>query len=152
MNVPRLLEIATWLADGAKHSKVVFNMQTGVSFEPAAFDKKNLSDCQTSCCIAGAAVQFFDSTWLSAFFAKQLAEGEIDADDPELPFYGTTGVFGQAQELLDLTNGQAEALFTPGGRFAMSFEEYNDPAWAARTVCYLIATGKADWSATKETP
>lgn len=115
-------------------------MSNGVKLEEAAFDKKDLSDCQTSCCIAGAATQFFDKTWLDTLIAERLSTGELDADDLELPFYGSYGVFYQAQELLDLDDEQAENLFTPGGRYTTSFAEYNNPAWAARTICHLIAT------------
>lgn len=151
MNVPRLLEIALWLANGAKHSKIVFDMSNGVKLAEAAFDKKDMSVCQTSCCIAGAATQFFDKTWIDTLIAKHLSTGDRDADDSEVPFYGSEGVFSQAQELLDLDDEQAKNLFTPGGRYSASFAKYNDPNWAARTICHLVATGSADWEATKET-
>lgn len=152
MNVPRLLEIALWLANGAKHSKIVFDMSKGVKLEEAAFDKKDLSACQTSCCIAGAATQFFDKTWIDTLIAERLSTGDLNADASEVPFYGSKGVFSQAQELLDLDDEQAENLFIPGGCFGTRFAEYNDPDWAARTICHLIATGVADWEATRNNP
>lgn len=153
MNKPRLIEIMQWLEDGAMHENVTFNMCKGLIIESLPFDTKAPATCRSTCCIAGAAVQFFEPDWA----LDQVSEDNLGN---ELRFTGNNGVFWRARDLLGLTDEQARKLFTPvhgtGNGFSSCavgermYAEFNDPKWAARTIAYLLATGKVDWEATRE--
>lgn len=153
MNKPRLIEIMQWLEDGARHENVAFDMRKGLIIESLPLDTKAPTTCSSTCCIAGAAVQFFEPDWA----LDQVSEDNLGA---ELRFAGNYGVFGHARDLLGLTDEQARKLFTPvhgtGDGFSSfaagesTYAEFNDPKWAARTIAYLLATGKVDWEATRE--
>lgn len=147
MNTERLAKIAAWLEAGAKHSTMVFNMSSGlVVTNVSTFDRSKPTECQTSCCIAGAAVQFFgDMEQMSNSAA--LRSGDAETGAKELSWYE---VSDQAADLLGLSAGDDRALFVPSLRFGGDLPDYNDPAWAARTIRHLIATGEVDWNATRE--
>lgn len=142
MNIELLTKIAEWLEAGGKHEKKSFNMETGIRFHITDLNlKDDINDCRTSCCLAGAAVQFGGET------AKVYDnDGSVDNYKPEVNF-GL--VADEAQELLQLSEEQAEDLFTPNNRLGKSLSYYNDAAWAARTIRHLIATGEVDWMAVK---
>jgi len=134
LNIALLDKIATWLEGGAQHvdangAPIQFDMSTG------------LTACGSSCCIAGAAVQF------SEVWEDFRVLGEYDGDEDELPWDKT---FDQAAETLGVTLDVADALFLPHSVEGGSLQDYTDPAWAARVIRGLIATGEVDWAAHKE--
>lgn len=91
----------------------------GTYFQMTNYYKQ--TECGTMYCIAGLAIQQFANT--------------------------STGWYSvQAQDLLDLTDEQAVALFCPDGvSFLREWDEYT-PQRAARVIRHLIATGIVDWS------
>jgi hypothetical protein len=145
MNKDRLAKIAEWLEGGAKHKKLIFDMKSGVRYryigDLEKVDFKKLNACKTVCCIAGAATQFFNDP-------KQLLKDELERngdsfmDDFEIEW---DKIYNHAKELLDLTYGQADALFKPHGYFGGRLDDYSDPAWAARTIRNFIKTGVVKW-------
>ena len=112
MNKRRLGVIARWLEAGAPHKNGVHGFSMRELFQAG--------DCGTTCCISGAAHEFWP-------------------DDE-----GPTPYFGQAQ--LGLTFEQAVRLFEPEG---FSTGKYDSPAWGARVIRKLIATGEVDWAGTR---
>lgn len=160
MDIERLTKLAEWLENGAKHERISFDMREGIVVRKVEdVDPSSPDTCQTACCLAGAATQFFDPAWVErmwgdvwmgdrpAFFSEYSL---YEDDDPTYSTDNTPiafgGISGHAQDLLDLSWTQAHSLFTPGNFDA----DYNDPAWAARVIRRLIATGKVDWDAEKE--
>lgn len=148
MNRELLTQIAVWLEGGAKHEKMVFSMSTGVSFEPVDFNPKAVAECQSSCCIAGAAVQF---SGLTQSIADRLDMDEQDS--PELPWWR---VRQAATAALGITDAQGRALFDPAhydneGIAWKNGElvEFNDPSWAARVIRRFLAIGLIDWNGTR---
>lgn len=128
MNIDKLVEIAEWLEAGATYVK-------GVSrFDMTHFIERD--HCGTSCCIAGAAIQF-DRKF-------PYADGEV------------TGAHETARRILGLTFAQALALFYGEGSDCVLDPDEGDinplsritPAWAARCIRKLIETGKVDWAGT----
>ena len=90
--------------------------------EPEKLDMSSYH-CGTSHCIAGWA------TWLFAEGDARLAES------PEM-----------AQELLGLTNDQADNLFyPPAWQLAGKFWEEITAPHAAKVIDHLISTGEVDW-------
>lgn len=80
--------------------------------------------CGTTCCIAGAAATFFTATTYPGFSA--------------------------GQKVLDLSSGKAQTLFCPHiDRHVESLDAIT-PAWAARCIRKLIATGEVDWEGTRD--
>jgi hypothetical protein len=155
MNTERLAYLATWLEEGAKHELITFDMEYGISIQSEDYDASRHNACKTSCCIAGAATQFFmpkdNLVELFRKHAPQTIQPEwMDNDDKSVDWYP---VFESGKDLLGLTEEQASALFAPGGRgtrMSEYLEDYNDPAWAGRTIRHLIKTGEVDWEATKQ--
>ncbi len=153
MNIERLDYLATWLENGAKHERITFDLEYGISIKSEDFDPDAPTECKTSCCIAGAAVQFFSEAQELVDLFRQHGPVEYDmwgdADDNSLDW---RVIFARGKELLGLTHEQALDLFTPDNNgvtptsFNLGF--YNDPAWAARTIRHLIKTGEVDWEAT----
>lgn len=148
MNTERLEHLARWLEGGAQHARVRFDMTTGYELIAEEFNPDAPSDCGAVCCIAGAAVQFFatDQEKLERHAAFKIGLEEDDEDEP----LDWRVVFDQAQDLLELSREQAAELFVPGNGgeitdYAGTLHSYNDPAWAARTIRHLIATGEVDW-------
>lgn len=166
MNIERLTTLAEWLEAGAPHKRIKFDMSNGLVYyglrsnddgEPPDAEYV-VNHCRTSCCIAGAAVQFFNTP-------ARLLEQEWDhsgyAEGTET--IGWLRVSLEAAELLDLSFEQAAQLFTPQARYQTrtrnysdvveyerykrycNLDNYSDPAWAARTIRHFLATGKVDW-------
>jgi hypothetical protein len=130
MNIERLTEIAEWLEAGApeRNGVAAFNM-VDFNITPDEFKvitgKKPPVSCGSICCIAGTA-----NVWWP----------------DENNTYMTS-----ARKKLGLSFSQANTLF-----FANEGEEEEErvlsdisPAWAARCVRKLIATGCVDWNGTK---
>lgn len=131
MNIDRLTEIADWLDQGAPEKAHVTKFDMANFIEDAG---KPNSGCGTACCIAGAAIQFsraipFES-YSQAMESTDLDEGFVD----------------EAASILDLEIDQAEALF-----YARNTGDLRSisPAWAARCIRKLIATGEVDWVGTR---
>lgn len=126
MNITRLTTIAEWLEAGAPHRDGVggFDMRTFLN---------PLNDCGTTCCIAGAAIQFFGDQ--SA--REVLSRGRFVAPT--------------ATAILGLSEGSAKSLFFG---FAINGDIIDlrevTVAWAARCIRKLIATGVVDWEGTRE--
>lgn len=146
MNIERLTKLAEWLEAGAKHERITFDMTRGLAFKITEdFDPSKAAACATSCCIAGAAVQFFGNV------------DELVAADPlpqphwhRVEEFAWWRVRDEAELLLDLDYTKATSLFEPHCVYGGGLDDYNDPAWAARTIRRLIATGEVDWEATRE--
>lgn len=156
LNISRLEELATWLENGALHKSVTFNLNTGIAIEvDEAYDSSKPAACNTICCIAGAAVQFFTPKQEHIDFLQAYVPIELDDDDNlgyrSLPWLV---VAARAEDLLGLNRTQARDLFTPGHNgIDMSSDHldvYNDPKWAARTIRHLIETGDANWKEAAE--
>jgi hypothetical protein len=148
MNIERLTKLAEWLEGGALHQTIIFDMSKGVSFtEVIPHDPQASIECGTSCCIAGAAVQMFND--LPALFLGQEERGYLSNYGREIEWR----VVGQeARELLELSVDQAERLFEPHLHHDHTIYYFNDPAWAARVIRHLIATGNVDWNGTRLAP
>jgi hypothetical protein len=133
MNVEPLEAIARWLEAGTPHKDGVvgFNMSMGIV----------RGACGTTCCIAGAACEFFSTVRPSSSF-----------------FYASWSLYvaPEAKKILGLSDFEAHALFF--GPNPAEFEGVSDrreaqsvtPAWAARCIRRLIATGKVDWQGTRD--
>lgn len=131
-----LIQVAVWLENGAKHVTVdktgrvldSFNMEYGI-------DKTREPECGTSCCIAGAVVQF---------------NGLCDLD-----FHGEVHwvyIESAASEFLGMSSRNVKALFKPWSlpEFCDMDDEdlegmFNDPAVAAETIRNYLATGEIVW-------
>jgi hypothetical protein len=156
MDNQRLEEIATWLEGGAKHESITFDMAKGIFVRtnveiPAS--EVDLTACSTSCCIAGAAVEFAHKDDVG-YLHKLLDGGEVDRDaEGHDGYQGVWGIIShEAMELLDLDYDTANQLFRPdeyGNGPYGELEPYSDPAWAARVIRKLIATGEVDWAGTE---
>jgi hypothetical protein len=143
MHTERLTTLAEWLEAGAKHERIKFDMTTGITLEPVDdHDLKNVASCGTSCCIAGAAVQFFSPASLAGVTKNLDRDDDLEITWP--------WVAERAQFLLDLGDDTADMLFQPADHFGGHLSNYDDPAWAARTIRRLIETGEVDWNATRE--
>lgn len=152
MNRENLTKLAEWLEAGAPHERLVFDMETGITFYVAEeFDPNELATCGASCCIAGAAIEFFGKP--QYLYDDLLIEGDRDPKDTgndneiSAPWYRVKTMAGQ---LLDIDPEEAEDLFTPNFRWGGDLTDYNDPAWAARTIRHLLATGEVNWAATRD--
>ncbi len=140
MNKRRLAAIARWLEAGAPHKKNVvgFSMLDGIVVHEVKKTAKETLSCGTTCCIAGAAVQFFNDP---ENFVRTYANPSVYLGERKVLSWGAT--VNEAQELLGLGYSKARELFIPAERAKL--EQYNNPAWAARVVRGLIATGEVDW-------
>lgn len=123
MNVDKLTEIAEWLEAGAPERDYVNE------FHMANFIRAN--GCGTSCCIAGAAVQFE-------------CHGACGST---LDTYSAPEVYKAAKGLLGLSEETAQELFYAESIQDDRFKGLNDigPQWAARVIRHLIATGRVEW-------
>lgn len=131
----RLEHVALWLEAGAPHVKVEgqaidgFNMSYGVYVS---------AKCGTVCCIAGAVCQFNHP------FSMDDYEDGYDnrVDGIEAPFWPNSGdgVFFRAIELLEISEDDAETLFTP--EIPYSLITADD---AAKTIRKFLETGVVDW-------
>lgn len=155
-NIPRLTRLAEWLEAGAMHETMTFDINTGITIKASTYNRDEPTECGTSCCIAGAAVQFFDKGGYDDMVRNFPVDPEYP-DDHDENSLSWTKIFANARDLLGLTTDQAALLFVPDNDpekpsiFAWSdeLEKYNDPAWAARTIRHFIATGEMDWEAVK---
>ena len=124
MHVERLTELAEWLEAGAPHKGNVdgFNMNV--------FEANDVPGCGTVCCIAGAANQFFGndgSRENDSFHADDYAAARLDLDKQIAEDLFFVNAYGESIDRCDIT-----------------------PAWAARTIRHLIATGEVDWEHTRK--
>lgn len=131
MNIDKLTEIAEWLEAGAPERKGVTRFDMTGYIE----DASETPGCGTACCIAGAAVQFdrdepFKNNW---DFITGRDESTANFDH-------------YAGDILGLDHEQRGALFFGRG---VDLDEIT-PAWAARCIRHLIATGEVDWDGTYE--
>lgn len=135
LDLQRLETIALWLEAGApEHGPVKrFDMAAGIT----APSTSARATCNTACCIAGAAVQFFEARWAAR---QPLEAGIMD----------WRALAARARMALGLSEAQASVLFEPDFAHGGRMDRYSDPAWAARTVRHLMATGVADWEAAAE--
>lgn len=115
--------VLRWLDAGAPHKGDVdgFDMR----------DFKRQRDRGTTCCIAGAMVEFSPTLKkhftgdLSYPYIASIAAG-MEHEDPNILFYGLNGC-GEDEDLESIT-----------------------PAWAARCIRHYIETGTVDWDGTRE--
>lgn len=143
MNTELLVKLAEWLEAGAPHERITFDMNEGIVITDRKFDPdKDIATCNTSCCLAGAAVMLFNKP-------QALKDHIVDEGDFG-PFIAWQVVHAEARDVLDLDYEQSRKLFEPSFFFKYDdLQAYNDPAWAARTVRHLIETGVVDWNATE---
>lgn len=130
MNIDRLSEIAVWLESDVKTTK-------GVSeFDMRGFIENPLNhQCGTCCCIAGAAIQFSRVAPFANHFEATTCQ------DMHESFSET------AANLLGLDEVKADDLFFGRG-YGVDLTQIT-PAWAARCIRKLIATGEVDWVGTR---
>lgn len=158
MNRKRLTKLAEWLEAGAEHETITFDMEQGFvrrrldTTEPYNAKNPSHNRCMTTCCLAGAAVQFFnkpDKMFNAVVLGDdedQLAQFEQGVD-VGVPWHE---VKSKAVDLLELEWHQASILFTPDDEYGIDLSEFSDPAWAARTIRYLLKTGEVDWATTSD--
>lgn len=145
MNKRRLAGIARWLERGAKHKGYVagFDMTDGIVLKAVKATAKESLDCGAVCCIAGAAVQFYNKP-------VELLERYWDQKSVLSPMermhWGM--VRDEATELLGLSADTAGELFFGSGAGVSRYEI--DAKWAARVIRKLIATGEVDWAGCRE--
>ena len=143
MNKTRLTEIARWLEAGApvRNGVIAFNMENGVA--------RRRNACGTACCIAGAAVMFFDPEardHIEKNIQKRLDQINVvfrrSTDYAIYDFFSPGGVKVKAQHLLEIDSDQGDALFVP-----FDGEGLDDiqPVDAARVIRHFIKTGEIDW-------
>jgi hypothetical protein len=141
MIVERLVKLAQILEDDAQSGNLPegierFSMSFGILFTG---ESKVRNECNTVCCIAGLAALTFSKDKVDQWF-------DVDVKLLELRSANWPLIADEAEELLGLSPDQSLALFTPSGYGA---GDYDNPAWAARTIRHLIATGRVDWEATR---
>lgn len=141
MNVERLNEIALWLEGGAKHvdangNQVVFDMEKIWLQTPS---------CGTVCCIAGAALQFYNN-------ARALAKEDGYGDIFIATDFGvmSTSTVDEAAALLGIDEVRARRLFEPHEFSYVDRASEIDASWAARCIRKLITTGEVDWLSTRQ--
>ncbi len=126
-----LIQVAEWLEAGAPHVDVNgrkidhFNMESIV-------DQNN--SCGTSCCIAGAVMQF-----------NRLSLKGSEEDE----WWFMKGR-DKVAKYLQISRYNADELFSPwnqGEGFTLSrdFQDYSNPAVAAKVVRHFVDTGVVDW-------
>ncbi|QWF18679.1 hypothetical protein [Lysobacter capsici] len=148
MNTERLTTLAQWLEAGAKHEKITFDITRGILVKNIdEFDPSKPTECQTTCCIAGACVQFYGD--MSDLVEEADDRTYRNGNTPVPAELTWRDVRDQAAQLLGLSDSTAMRLFSPELFFGGDLKDYNDPAWAARTIRHLIATGESDWTATR---
>ena len=147
MNTARLAQIAAWLEAGGWDGVRGFDMRASIGFNdmdphnPARHIAK-----EHYCSIDGAAVSLFGDLENAATSCEESSAGGWYVDEG----YSLRA----AQELLGLNHDTAIALFLPSvtkrwdgaPMRGPDIDDFNDPAWAARVIRKLIATGAVDWA------
>lgn len=165
LNLERLDALAKWLEAGAPHDKLVFDMNVGIVYRvPLDVDEVAPNACKTSCCIAGAAVQFFGEQqddgkpplWNTASWDIDETSG---CELFQVPWYdvkqeASSLLFGPEpddEEEYAKYKRLTRALFNPDTVYDfVRLPDFSDSKWAARTVRRLMETGEVDWRATAE--
>jgi hypothetical protein len=139
MHIQRLTAIAQWLEAGAPE-------KAGVSrFHMTRYIVQDHQHCGTRCCIAGAAIQF-----------DRAEKGERpyrhETEITGVNTYDCTAVVTVAARILDLPFNTAAKLFVGENTHHSPGAMLSDvtPAWAARCIRKLMATGEVDWSGTEQ--
>lgn len=151
MNIGLLTKLALWLEGGAEHKTVTFDMGKGIEFKTKDMEeiKAGALACRTACCLAGAAVQFFNEP--DQLVRRAITEELWDrATYEQLPWYM---VKPEAARVLGLDVETADALFLPSVDeyiFSPGTASQISPAWAARVVRKLIKDGTVDWAGTRQ--
>lgn len=154
MNIALLTKIAEWLEAGGHHVDekglpVTFNMAKGLAFDVEdneyTASANDYEGCGAVCCIAGAAIQFSNPRFLTPdVVARETGEAE----------WGR--ISAAAADTLGLDLSTAYRLFDPPRYNALfrgqELSDFNDPAWAARVIRHLLATGDVDWEGTQVPP
>lgn len=124
-----LEQIAEWLEAGAPHvdheGRTVdhFNMEYPVS--------KDGPECGTTCCIAGALVQF-----------NGLDDRDLLEATGNIAWYTVKRL---AVDFLDIGPATATELFEPWVYFDGADDSFNDPKRAAKVLRHYLETGRVDW-------
>lgn len=134
MNIELIDRLIDWLEGGAHHTDLDGNL---LEFDMSAWQVK--TDCGTSCCLAGAAVQFGDPHF------AEVRLRTTNGNDNSL----YSGTRTRAQALLELTDRQADDLFAPWDRLGGfdHFVERHDltPETAIHALTTLRDTGTPIW-------
>lgn len=150
LNLDALNTVALWLEAGAPETTGPrFDMLSTLEIpEELLPDIEQLASnnwCGTSACIAGAAMAFCDPTAVTEMALNQPAS----LSGMDLPLWD------RAQQLLNLTDDQAQELFAPWNAEHLNYQPQPraiTPARAATTIRHLIATGEVNWHTTTSNP
>jgi hypothetical protein len=139
VNLPLLDKVAKWLEAGAPHTVIYddvvvagFDMDVGIASNVNEDNFDQYGDwnggeapgCGTTCCIAGAVIQF-------GSVPVQVNAGK------EYPWYG---VLEGAIMALNIEPLDAERLFKPE-----RMGRYSDPVKVAVVLRHFMVTGEVDW-------
>jgi hypothetical protein len=143
MNIEKLERIASWLESGAPETNGITSFNMGVFIAPKV-DEDFEPRCGTQCCIAGAALQFEAEVPYGRAF-DVLYRFNRKPDEVAMEILGLS--VSQAQ---DLFYAQAAMDLIPLSEDERDGDELDHvgPAWAARCIRNLMATGEVDWKAT----
>lgn len=156
MQKERLLALACWLENGAKHigkHPTTFDMSVGIRVdEPVGEYDFDPNACGTACCVAGAAVQFFAPAAAEDLIndVKEALKNEagVYEENNELPdrddwyleqqvgfFAGLSGlpgprIFEIGSSVLGLTERQARMLFLPSETYKDEYVTHEPPEHA----------------------
>jgi hypothetical protein len=125
MNKRRLAAIARWLEAGAPEKKGV-----------KGFNMKEFGGCGTACCIAGTARQWWAPNDERSGWHTDIVSAEVLGMEEDK-------LGGEYSILRNDSN--ADKLFFPDVPMISV-----TPAWAARCIRKLIATGEVDWQGTEK--
>jgi len=144
MNKRRLAGIARWLERGAphKHNVVAFDMSEGFKYKERKATAVETNACGTICCIAGAAVQFYNKP------VELIEKAMQETTSSHIPWFM---VRNEAEKLLGLDSVTANKLFMARLASGGSCRHIADSKWAARVIRKLIATGEVDWEGCRTT-
>lgn len=159
MNVERLEYLANWLAAGAGQlaGVVGFNLARGIHLMESSVE--GVPECGTTCCIAGAACEFFDAPFVQMnMFDEPVYWAEVRGIRPRarcLRQVDFDKVKARAMELLGIDGVTADELFYAFEYLDVHYSSIHSDArskikadHAARCIRKYIATGKVDWLGT----